>query len=175
MIHAVDYNRLLWSKSCYNVQNVRWSGGVIDSVNHRTPASWIESMKPAVVGVSLGAGGVDSGMVLEKALTIWECSGRRCLQNEEWPQEWLSDTRENDLREWLIVCIRATLMRRDTCRDPDVAKNLTTTDVSSAFSFSEYLERVGEQTGLSTDLKSRGILCSLSFFESWSQRRQLAN
>jgi len=54
-------------------------------------------------------------------------------------------------------------MRRDTCRDPGADKNPTITYAPS-FSFSEYLERGLEQTGLSSDLKSHGVLCSLSFF-----------
>jgi len=57
------------------------------------------------------------------------------------------------------------LMRWDTCRDLGADKNLITTNVPSAFSFSKYLERVGEWTGLSFDLKSHGILCTLSFLK----------
>ena len=51
-------------------------------------------------------------------------------------------------------------------RDLGADKNLTNTAPPSTFSFFEYLEREGgEQTGLSFDLKSSGVFCSLHFLE----------
>ena len=155
--------------------NIRLIWHVLKSANHSSHASWIESIRPVVLSVSLGARGVDSRTMLEKVLEIWECWGQWCLRKKGWPWEWLSDAPEM-ICENVLSSVLGGLMRRETCCDPDADKNLTTTNISSAFSFSEYIEREGrEQTGLSSELKSRGIFCSLSFFESWSGRGQLAN
>ena len=129
-----------------NVWNVRWSSVITDSTNHRSLASCTESMRPTVVGASLGAWGVASGTAewcSWMCLRRWECLGRRCLEND-----WVRDNLENDwVMNMRMICknvlssTSGSLMRCHKWRNTGVDKTLTKTDVPSVFSFSEYLKR----------------------------------
>ena len=99
VISAIFYNSLCWSRSCYNIWNVRWRGGVKDSMNvggyqwGKLIVTVLLEMERIDLGVAtLSEGGASSGQwiprkdecprghwFLERSIfgNSWRCSSGR--------------------------------------------------------------------------------------------------